>query len=314
MSSVKVNYSTLLSSSKILEISSQDANPRTQDLPDIRQNIENLGKDHDNCFSPLSDDIECDLEKAITEVSELANDMYITVNLFSQAELAIIDNIKIESIGLDTALQTQYTNTFNTSLTGYDYEYYQNLFAKTISLATSERTRTTMAALFLSTSFPHMNYFWGGGHDRIVEGLDPTWGQEKEVTSPNSVTTGTTQPNSLDCSGYVSWALKNGGYDIDQPMSTWELEEIGQKVPITSAASNNVQVGDLVAMNNHVGIIVKVDENEITVSHCSGDGGMSITKIDTTTGLVTEDWNQEASNSRVGQPYFTDIIKVNYNT
>lgn len=314
MSSVKVNYSTLLSSSKILEISSQDANPRTQDLPDIRQNIENLGKNHDNCFSPLSDDIECDLEKAITEVSELANDMYITVNLFSQAELAIIDNIKIESIGLDTALQTQYTNTFNTSLTGYDYEYYQNLFAKTISLATSERTRTTMAALFLSTSFPHMNYFWGGGHDRIVEGLDPTWGQEKEVTSPNSVTTGTTQPNSLDCSGYVSWALKNGGYDIDQPMSTWELEEIGQKVPITSAASNNVQVGDLAAMNNHVGIIVKVDENEITVSHCSGDGGMSITKIDTTTGLVTEDWNQEASNSRVGQPYFTDIIKVNYNT
>ena len=311
MSSVKVNYSTLLSSSKILEISSQDANPRTQDLPDIRQNIENLGKDHDNCFSPLSDDIECDLEKAITEVSELANDMYITVNLFSQAELAIIDNIKIESIGLDTALQTQYTNTFNTSLTGYDYEYYQNLFAKTISLATSERTRTTMAALFLSTSFPHMNYFWGGGHDRIVEGLDPTWGQEKEVTSPNSVTTGTTQPNSLDCSGYVSWALKNGGYDIDQPMSTWELEEIGQKVPITSAASNNVQVGDLAAMNNHVGIIVKVDENEITVSHCSGNGGMSITKIDTTTGLVTEDWNQEAE-SRVGQPYFTDIIKVNY--
>lgn len=311
MPNVKVNYSTLLSSSTILETSVQDAKPKTQNLPDIRQNIENLGKDHDNCFSPLSDDIECDLEKAITEVSELANDMYITVNLFSQAELAIIDNIKIESIGLDTALQTQYTNTFNISLTGYDYEYYQSLFDKTISLATSERSKTTMAALFLSTSFPHMNYFWGGGHDRIVEGLDPTWGQEKEVTSPKSVTTGTTRPNSLDCSGYVSWALKNGGYDIDQPMSTWELEEIGQKVPITSAASNNVQVGDLAAMNNHVGIIVKVDENEITVSHCSGNGGMSITKIDTTTGLVTEDWNQEAE-SRVGQPYFTDIIKVNY--
>lgn len=311
MPNVKVNYSTLLSSSTILETSVQDAKPKTQNLPDIRQRIESLGKNHDNCLSPLSDDIEYDLDKAITEVSELANDMYITVNLFSQAELAIIDNIKIESTGLDNALQTQYTNTFNTSLTGYDYEYYQSLFDKTISLATSERSKTTMAALFLATSFPHMNYFWGGGHDKIVEGLDPTWGQEKEVTSPKSVTTGTTRPNSLDCSGYVSWALKNGGYDIDQPMSTWELEEIGQKVPITSAASNNVQVGDLAAMNNHVGIIVKVDENEITVSHCSGNGGMSITKIDTTTGLVTEDWNQEAE-SRVGQPYFTDIIKVNY--
>ena len=64
-------------------------------------------------------------------------------------------------------------------------------------------------------------------------------------------------------------------------------------------------------MEGHIGMIIKVDGNEITVSHCSGTGGMSIIKMNTATGLVTEDWNKEAN--RVGQPYFTDIIKVNYN-
>ena len=65
-----------------------------------------------------------------------------------------------------------------------------------------------MAAIFLSTTFPHMNYFWGGGHDKISEGLDPTWGTPKVVTAAGSDTTGTKQPNSLDCSGYISWSLK----------------------------------------------------------------------------------------------------------
>lgn len=312
MSKVSINYTTLLSSASILELGAEESKDNVQTLPDIRESIIKLGKDHDNCFSSLSDDIEYNLDKVFTDITQLSSHISITVNLFMQAELAVVDNFSITSIGLESSLRTQYTNTFKTHLTGYDYEYYQSLYDKTLSLATTERSKTTMAALFLSTSFPHMNYFWGGGHDKIVEGLDPTWGQEKAVTSPNSTTTGTTQPNSLDCSGYVSWALKNGGYDIDKPMSTWELEEIGEKVPITSATSNNVQVGDLAAMNNHIGIIVKVDGNEITVSHCSGNGGMSITKMDTTTGLVTEDWNQEATNNRVGNPYFTDIIKVNY--
>ena len=180
-----------------------------------------------------------------------------------------------------------------------------------MSLATDNRTRTTMAALFLATSFPHMNYFWGGGHESICEGLDPTWGDPRLVTAEGSETTGTKQPNSLDCSGYVSWVLKNGGYNIEKPMTTWELENIGEKTPLINSNEKDIKVGDLAYMDGHIGVIVRIDNKDITISHCSGTGGMNITKMDTTTGLVTEDWNKEAN--RVGQPYFTDIIKVNYN-
>lgn len=311
MSNVSVNYTSLLASTAPLENSAEISKNKTRNLSDIREDIQNLGKSHDNCFGNLTDDIEYDLNNAIEKITQLSNDIMTTVSIFSQTELANMEGIKITSIGLNDALKSQYSNTFNEELTGYDFEYYQKLFNKVLSMASDERAKSTMAAIFLATSFPHMNYFWGGGHDKICNGLDPTWGQPRVVTAEGSESTGTERPNSLDCSGYVSWALKNGGYNIEGPMTTWDLEKIGNKIPITAATQNNIQAGDLASMEGHIGMIIKVDGNEITVSHCSGTGGMSITKMNTTTGLVTEDWNKEAN--RVGQPYFTDIIKVNYN-
>ena len=311
MSSVKVDYSNLLASASEIETTSLIVKIAIEELPEIRESIESQGKNHDNCFGKISSDIENTLNNIIKKMMNLSNDMRTIVNTFTQAELAMIEGMNIHSQGLENVLKSQYNSTFNEELTGYNYEYYQNLFNKTISKASDERTKSTMAAIFLATSFPHMNYFWGGGHDTICEGLDPTWGQPKVVTAEGSTTTGTEMPNSLDCSGYVSWALKNGGYNIDGPMTTYDLENIGNKTPITTATQNNIQAGDLAFMEGHVGMIIKVDGNEITVSHCSGTGGMNITKMDTTTGLVTEDWNQEAN--RVGKTYFTDVIKVNYN-
>lgn len=311
MSKVLIDYTLLLASAPIIENGVEGVRENIYKLPDIRENIQNLGKEHDNCFSKMSDDIEYDLTKNLEKLLQLSDDMITTVNLFSQAEIATIKNMNITSKGLDNALQFQYSNTFNEKLTGYDYDYYQSLFNKAMSLATDNRTRTIMAALFLATSFPHMNYFWGGGHESICEGLDPTWGDPRLVTAEGSETTGTKQPNSLDCSGYVSWVLKNGGYNIEKPMTTWELENIGEKTPLINSNENDIKVGDLAYMDGHIGVIVRIDNKDITISHCSGTGGMNITKMDTTTGLVTEDWNKEAN--RVGQPYFTDIIKVNYN-
>ena len=311
MSNVSVNYTSLLASTAPLENSAEISKNKTRNLSDIREDIQNLGKSHDNCFGNLTDDIEYDLNNAIEKITQLSNDIMTTVNIFSQTELANMEGIKITSIGLNDALKSQYSNTFNKELTGYDFEYYQKLFNKVLSVAPDERAKSTLAAIFLATSFPLMKYFWGGGHDKICNGLDPTWGQPRVVTAEGSESTGTERPNSLDCSGYVSWALKNGGYNIEGPMTTWDLEKIGNKIPITAATQNNIQAGDLASMEGHIGMIIKVDGNEITVSHCSGTGGMSITKMNTATGLVTEDWNKEAN--RVGQPYFTDIIKVNYN-
>lgn len=314
MSSVKINYDSILSSAAVLESVSHTAKKSTDELPSLRESIVQLGKNHDNCFNNISNNIETDIDSIISEIQILSSDMTQAVDIYSQAELSLLDNINIESKGIESVIKNNYMKTYQKNLTGYDHEYYETLLEKTLKSATGERAKSVAAALFLATSFPHMNYFWGGGHDKISIGLDPSWGEPKVVTAAGSKTTGTKQPNSLDCSGYISWALKNGGYDISKPMVTSELEKLGEKVPITKANENNIKVGDLAYMQDHVGMIINVDKNVITVSHCSGSGdGMNITKMDTNTGIVIEDWNgRETTNTRVGKTYFTDIVKVNY--
>lgn len=174
MSSVKVDYSNLLASASEIETTSLIVKIAIEELPEIRESIESQGKNHDNCFGKISSDIENTLNNIIKKMMNLSNDMRTIVNTFTQAELAMIEGMNIHSQGLENVLKSQYNSTFNEELTGYNYEYYQNLFNKTISKASDERTKSTMAAIFLATSFPHMNYFWGGGHDTICEGLDPT--------------------------------------------------------------------------------------------------------------------------------------------
>lgn len=313
MAETKVDYMKVLRSKQDIDMVLSEIYNTPNDLEEKREQIINLGKDHDDCFSSVSDDVEYELNNIIQKSKEFSSDIYAAVVAFAKSEGGL--NLTLSLTGLDSmilddkTLKELYENTFNQKLAGYDYDYYENLFEKSLSNASGERAKSAAAAMFLVTSFPHMNYFWGGGHINLTEGLDPTWGQSKTVTSPGGSQTGTVQPNSFDCSGYVSWALKNGGYDISQPMVVDELENLGENIPLTSA-TNKVEVGDLASMDGHVGMVIGVDGNEITVSHCSGTGGMNITKMDTTTGKVTEDWNPEAN--RVGQNYFTNIVKVNY--
>lgn len=313
MNNVYIDYDLLLSSSGNIETTASNIKNEKNDLYDIKESIKALGKEHDNCLYSISNKPEELLETTVNNILNLSSIMMTTVDIFTKAELAVVDNLHIQSKGIEEAIKFYHNKTYNNKLQGYDYDYYQKLFDDSLSIAKGTRAKSTMAAIFLSTTFPHMNYFWGGGHDKISEGLDPTWGNPKLVTAEGSDTTGTKQPNSLDCSGYVSWALKNGGYDISKPMVTGELEQLGEKVPITSSQNENIQAGDLAYMEGHVGMIIRKEGNEITISHCSGSGnGMNITKIDIKTGLVTEDWSNGVTTNRKGKKYFTDIIKIDY--
>ncbi|WP_377559066.1 NlpC/P60 family protein [Ornithinibacillus salinisoli] len=61
-------------------------------------------------------------------------------------------------------------------------------------------------------------------------------------------------PSGFDCSGFVSWAFAQGGYNI--PSSTAALQSVGTKV-----SYSNIQPGDMVffntyKVNGHVGIYV----------------------------------------------------------
>lgn len=74
-------------------------------------------------------------------------------------------------------------------------------------------------------------------------------------------------PNGFDCSGFISWTLLNGGFDVkdsgagDIYSRSDDLYDLGQKNKITNEllSSGKVKVGDLIAYSGHMAIIAGID-------------------------------------------------------
>ena len=74
-------------------------------------------------------------------------------------------------------------------------------------------------------------------------------------------------PNGLDCSGFVSWTLFNGGFDVgdvgagDIISRKDDLYDLGEKNTINNEllSSGKVKVGDLIAYSGHMAIIAGID-------------------------------------------------------
>ena len=76
--------------------------------------------------------------------------------------------------------------------------------------------------------------------------------------------------NGLDCSGFVTWALYNGGYDpgdIGAGPKEWytTLPDLGvsQEITLNLLKSGKVKAGDLIGWNGHIGIIIGIDDEYI---------------------------------------------------
>ncbi len=80
---------------------------------------------------------------------------------------------------------------------------------------------------------------------------------------------GQMKPNGFDCSGFISWILYNGGYDVgdvgagDLPERKDDLYDLGEKknISVDILKSGQVKVGDLIAYFGHMALIAGIDEN-----------------------------------------------------
>ncbi len=104
-------------------------------------------------------------------------------------------------------------------------------------------------------------------------------------------------PNGLDCSGFVTWALLNGGVDVGDMgagvnASQFDLDDLGTKVQITNELMNSgkVKVGDLIGNNGHMAILAGWDENNYYIAE----------SLNTTKGVVM---TTVAKNKLVGSIY-----------
>ena len=81
-------------------------------------------------------------------------------------------------------------------------------------------------------------------------------------------------PNGLDCSGFVSWALYNGGIVLgdvgagDDPYHDDDLSDVGTYVAINyyNLQNGKIKVGDLIGNDGHAAIIVGIDDNNVYVA------------------------------------------------
>lgn len=114
------------------------------------------------------------------------------------------------------------------------------------------------------------------------------WGCDlKTFTELPQYIYGHNYPNGLDCSGFVTWALLNGGFDVGDigagaHEDKYDLDDLGTKVYITDElmSSGKVKVGDLIGNNGHMAILAGWDENNYYIAESlNTTGGVVMTTV-----------------------------------
>lgn len=113
-------------------------------------------------------------------------------------------------------------------------------------------------------------YFWGGGHGQMIDGAEGNWGSNQCRASANGRIY---DYCGLDCSGFVAWAIYNGGFKI-AARTAGDFQNLpgAERVSLTESAV--LQPGDLIESGAHIVLVVGVDEDagEYICAEASGYG------------------------------------------
>lgn len=121
-------------------------------------------------------------------------------------------------------------------------------------------------------------YWWGGQYNGY--GLPSYMGRYQLSTASRGGNVDTHR--SFDCSGFVSWAILNGGYNFSR-LTTKGFHGAfsGDSCNVTSSSCIG-QPGDLInASGSHVELIVAVDEaaGNYIIAHSGGASGVTVTTV-----------------------------------
>ncbi len=113
-------------------------------------------------------------------------------------------------------------------------------------------------------------YYWGGGHyDGVVDGALDYWGSSQCHTYANGQSYNYC---GFDCSGFVPWAIKNGGFNIAQ-MLAGQFKNLSGAKKVSLSNSPVLEPGDLLESSEHIVLVIGIEEstNSYICAEASGN-------------------------------------------
>lgn len=146
----------------------------------------------------------------------------------------------------------------------------------------------TAAVSLVNYLYDNMNiripYYWGGNYQRV--GVNPEFGA---IINPSISKGGNAYYYSgFDCSGFVSWAIRNGGYSMSRKTTSSFDSTFGSDSCNIGDSSCIGQPGDLInSASCHVQLIVSVDESSEKYYVAESTGNY---------GLIMRPWDMHSGN------------------
>ncbi len=197
----------------------------------------------------------------------------ITCNRYSKEESSLLDKIlldRINTAGYKTRAGVVAALRFITLELPYKIPYFfenGRLNNNTGGDYVDGEGRFYHKGLYLSSDkFSELKKTWFGPS---IWGCPLTNWQDEAGFKP-----GVKYPNGLDCSGFVTWAMYNGGFDVSDigaGMNSFtddDLSDLGVHIPITRSllTSGSIKAGDLIGCDGHIALVGAIKDNIIYVA------------------------------------------------
>ena len=197
----------------------------------------------------------------------------------SNISYGVLSNIDYGDYTLDSSDDTILHEPLDTFLSnhGSSLEEFNNLIAQNVRQQGCGTNAGVAAAAvtLIGTLGDNYNvklpYYWGGGHEAMYNGAAGKWGSSACHTYANNQNYNYC---GLDCSGFVGWAIKNGGVNLSWSKLAGDYQHLPGAVHVNLSSSQAVVgPGDLLENDHHVTMVVAVDEATKTykIAHASGN-------------------------------------------
>ena len=190
---------------------------------------------------------------------------YLGCNVFAEEEAKVLDEILEYDIN-DAGYETRAGVVAAARFLSLKFPYKINYYFENGRLNSSRRKHIDAEGRYYHKGL----YLSENKYDTLEENASTRkpkmWGCELYANYTKSYSR-----NGLNCSGFVSWVLLNGGFNVGDlgagSTEEFDFTDLGNKVNLNlEVIENDIKVGDLIGRDGHIAIIIGIDEEKVYIA------------------------------------------------